>query len=205
MSGGGTLRARVRAYVRALTRFDSQTAGSGPVSAPIRLTINDGDPASTTGFDRVFVSLGVTLGGMTAVLSDAAVLAAIRKAFEQNFDREGGRTSWPALASSTIVERRRKGYGAGPILQRTGALKRHVLTTPAVTSTTGRGAQLRISPSPSVNGVRKYRILALGGRTPTGGRIPSRPMVVLTPQGSVKVTSAISRALQARAAANGLR
>lgn len=203
-----TLAQQMRAVRQAVARFQQQTANgaSGPRSAPVRLTINDDDPANTRGFDRVFVGLEVTLDGLTTVLSDATVLRAVRDRFADNFARESGRTKWAALAPSTVQQRRRLGYGgAHPILKRTGALERHVLTTPAQTRRTAGGAELRIAPSPSVGGVRKYRVLAKGGTTPTGGRIPSRPMVVIDARGAVKVTSAISRALRARAAANGLR
>lgn len=202
---GGTSRARVRAAQQAAERFQRSTAGTGPTMAPIRMTFNDDDPASTRSFDRVFDGLGVTLAGMVSVLGDPSVLAAIRAAFADNFDKEAARSKWPALAASTIRERKRLGFGPGPILNRTGALRQHVLGAPATVTRTAGGAVLRIAPGPSVNGVRKYRILAMGGTTPTGGRIPARPMVVLKPGRSVKVTSAISRALRARARANGLR
>lgn len=195
-----------REVQRAVQRFQQQTAGRGPTAAPVRLTINDDDPANTRGFDRVFIGLEVTLNGLTTVLSDATVVKAVRDQFDRNFEREGGRTAWAPLAPATAAERRRLGYGARhPILDRTGALRRHVLTTPAQTRRVAGGAELRIQPSPSVGGVRKYRFLAKGGRTPTGGRVPARPMVVIDSSGAVKVTSAISRALRARAAANGLR
>jgi hypothetical protein len=203
---GSSPRDRTRAAERAVRRFQQQTSGRGPRDSPIRLTINDDDPANTRGFDRVFVGLGVTLSGLTSVLGDPAVLRVIRQQFERNFAEERGRTRWAQLAPSTVADRRRRGYGgAHPILVRTGALRRHVLTTPAKTTRQARGAELRIAPSPSVNGVRKYRMLAMGGVTPTGGRVPSRPMVVIDSSGAVRVTSAISRALRARAAANGLR
>jgi hypothetical protein len=200
----GTIGQRRRDVERAVQRFSTATAGTGS-SAPVRLTINDDDPANTRGFDRVFDGLEVTLDGMVSVLGSRTVLEAIRAQFAANFDREAGRSRWAPLAAQTIRERRRLGFGPRPILHRTGALRAHVLSAPAVVARTAGGATLRIAPGPSVNGVRKYRILARGGRTPTGGRIPARPMVVLTPAGSTRVTSAISRALRARAAANGIR
>lgn len=46
---------------------------------------------------------------------------AIRQGFEQNFETESaGGAPWAALAPSTIAQRLLMGYGAGPILQRTG-------------------------------------------------------------------------------------
>jgi len=46
--------------------------------------------------------------------------------FEQNFDSSGRRLGepWKKLQASTIKERIRLGYGAGPILVRTGKLMR---------------------------------------------------------------------------------
>ena len=40
----------------------------------------------------------------------------------QNFSQEGRPTKWQALADATIADRMRQGYGAGPILVRTGQL-----------------------------------------------------------------------------------
>lgn len=155
----------------------------------VRLTINDDDPARTTGLDRVFVGLGAVLENLPRALESA--LPVVRQQFRANFQREGGREAWAALAPSTIDERLRLGYGRGPKLQRTGKLMRHVLNAPAKTTRSGEGAVMRIRPADSVGGVPKYRILALGG-----SRIPSRPMVVLNKDGAVAVTSAISRTLR---------
>lgn len=58
----------------------------------------------------------------------------------RNFEAEGRPKRWAALAPSTVQDRIRKGYGPGPILERTGKLKR---------SLTERGATgniLRIGP-----------------------------------------------------------
>lgn len=185
---------------RAVDRFNkATTAGKG--GHGVRLTINDDDAASTTGFDRVFDGLGVTLAGLEVVLGSPPVVDAIREQFARNFDQEGGRSSWAALAPSTVEERQRLGYGgAHPILQRTGALRRHVLAAPARVTRSGTAAELRIRPGDSVGGVPKYLALAMGTH-----RMPGRPMVVIDSSGAVKVTSAISRALRQRAQASGLR
>lgn len=49
---------------------------------------------------------------------------------ERQFQVEGAHvtTKWKALAPSTIKQRIRKGYGAGPILQNTGALRKSFST-----------------------------------------------------------------------------
>jgi hypothetical protein len=203
VSSGSTPKQRARAVKGAVDRFNATQAPGGGF---VRVSFNDDDRADTRGLDRVFTGLEVTLSGMASVLASGPVLDVIRAQFDANFKAEGGRTKWAQLAPSTVQERIRKGYGGRhPILRRTGALRTHVLTAPAKVTTTGRGATLRIAPSPSVKGVRKYAMLAKGGTTPTGGKVPARPMVVLTPGGATKVSSAISRALRTRAAANGIR
>jgi phage gpG-like protein len=42
---------------------------------------------------------------------------------ESNFDAEGRPSSWPQLAETTIKIRNDQGFGSGPILDRTGALR----------------------------------------------------------------------------------
>lgn len=51
-----------------------------------------------------------------------AVQEVMAPSFTKNFD-EGGRPSWEPLAEDTIFLREGDGYGAGPILERTGTLK----------------------------------------------------------------------------------
>lgn len=193
----GTLGNRNACMKRAVSDFKRTTSGAGNAAA-IRVTFNDDNAADTRSMSRLFTGLGATLDNMADVLRTEGA-DAIRKAFGDNFNRQGARGPWPALAPSTIAQRIRLGYGAGPILQRTGALKRHVTTAPAQVTRTGRGIELRIRPGNVVAGRPKYVPLAMGT-----GRMPARPMVVLTPQAVAQVTGTISRALRARAQANGL-
>ena len=54
----------------------------------------------------------------------APLQEAIRQGFAQNFETESaGGTPWAALAPSTVAQRLLLGYGAGPILQRTGSYR----------------------------------------------------------------------------------
>lgn len=182
----------------AVQRFKADTTPRGAGSAPIRLTFNDDNPADTRSVSRLFDGLGATLDSMADVLRGEG-LDAIRAAFARNFDRQGERAPWPALAPSTIAQRIRLGYGAGPILRRTGALRRHVTTAPAEVRRTGTTLELRIAPGNVVAGRPKYRPLAMGT-----SRMPARPMVVLTPDSVANVTGVVSRALRNRARANGL-
>ena len=191
------LAARQRAMRQAVERFKRDTAGQGD-AAPVRVTFNDDNAADTRSVSRLFVGLGATLDVMPAVLRSDGV-SAIRAGFARNFDREAERRPWAALAPATIAERLRLGFGPGPILRRTGALRRHVLQTPARITRTGSTIELRIKPGNSVGGVPKYGPLAMGT-----SRMPGRPMVVLTPPEVARVVGVISRALRTRAIANGL-
>lgn len=47
-----------------------------------------------------------------------------RRSITRNFEAEGRPARWTPLAESTIRDRIRKGFAPGPILVRTGALKR---------------------------------------------------------------------------------
>lgn len=196
--GRGDLGARRREVSKAVQRFQAQAGGTGQ-GAGVRVTFNDDGPGDLRGLSRVFVGLGATLDAAPEILRTAGV-PAIRAGFAANFQRQAERKPWAALAPSTVEERLRLGFGRGPILQRTGALRSHVLTAPAkITGGSGGGVTLTIRPGNSVRGVPKYEPLARGT-----SRMPARPMVVLTGPAATKVTSAISRAFRQRAAANGL-
>ena len=195
--------ARLRAAIRTFTaRAGGATSagGSGVPAGLLRVTIVDDSPENRAGLDRLFDAFGATVDDFPAIMLGA--LPTIRAAHRAVFASEGaaGRGRWAALAPATLVDRARRGFGPGPILVRTGALRSHVLAARAQVKTSGTGnVELRIRPDDNVGGVPKYRALALGT-----SRIPARPMVALGSSGSVAVTSAISRAFRARARANGL-
>lgn len=98
------------------------------------------------------------------------MLGSIRR----NFEAEGRPRRWPALAPSTIQQRQRQGYGAGPILQRTGRLRRGFRVH------TGT-AFLRI-----VNDTPYYKYHQHDKRR--GTKIPRRIMVVLLDQDKAQFT-----------------
>ena len=55
----------------------------------------------------------------------------IRQAFDENFAREAsGDGIWPPLQPATIADRLRRGFGPGPILVRSGRLRRSWLGGP---------------------------------------------------------------------------
>lgn len=84
----------------------------------------------------------------------------MRQSFEQNFDSEG-RPKWRALSAVTIEDRLRRGYGAGPILVRTGELKESVVTTRESITLAGNIVQM-VMPG-DVGGLpERYRYHQLG-------------------------------------------
>jgi hypothetical protein len=178
----------------------SAAGGTGVPNGFLRVTIVDDSAESRRGLDRIFDAFDATIEDLPAVL--LAALPTIREAHRAVFDTEGaaGRGSWAALSPVTIAERKRLGFGAGPILLRTGALRAHVLAAPATITRGGGSVSLKIEPDANVGGVPKYAALAKGT-----SRIPPRPMAAIGPPGAAKVTSAIQRALRARAQQNGLR
>lgn len=201
------LSAALRAFrdrVRALGRGRRRSGGGSPALGLIRVTIRDDSAARGKGLDRLFDALGQTLDDIPSVLADPRFLEVIRNAHERNFDTEGstGRGAWAALSPRTLAERSRLGFGPGPILTRTGALREHVLSTPAVIRRGGNTVELRIQPDPNVGGVPKYRALALGYRP---NNLPGRPMVAVGPASAARISSSLQRALRARALRNGLK
>lgn len=182
----------------------AQTASkaSRGASSGLRVTILDDSKKHGRGVDRIFDAFDATMEDIPDVLEGTVPL--IRELHGDVFDTEGtaGRGAWAGLASRTIRERKRLGYGSGPILQRTGGLKAHVLSTPAVISRAGNGYELRIEPKKVVDGVPKYHALAMG--LPENN-LPGRPMVAIGPKGATRFASQLQRLLRARAQANGLR
>lgn len=161
----------------------------------LRVSINDDGPADRRGFDRVFADFDRTLASIPDALR--AGVPAVRAAHRANFrEQTSGYGGWAALAPSTLRDRRRRGYPPGPILTRSGALREHVLGTPARITRSGNVYELRIAPSPSVGGVPKYRALAKGY---SPNNLPARPMVSIRPEHANAVASAISRYMRTRA------
>lgn len=192
---------RIEKAAQAASRGSAASAGRG-LSSGIRVTILDDSKKRGKGVDRIFDALDATMEDIPNILADT--VPTIREIHKQVFATEGsaGRGAWAGLSPRTIAQRKRLGFGAGPILKRTGALEDHVLTTPAQITRDGDGYELRIQPDPSVGGVKKYRALALGYAK---NSLPGRPMVAIGPTGARKFTTQLARLLRARAAANGLR
>lgn len=169
----------------------------------VQVTIVDDSAQNRRGFDRLFDAFALTIGDIPAVMQSTLV-PAVKAAHGRNFDSEGvaGRGKWAALAPRTLAERQRLGYGPGPILTRTGALRAHVLGTPAVISRRGSSYELKIKPDRNVDGVPKYNALAMGL---ANRNLPGRPMVTIGSAEATRITSAFMRGLRDRARANGLR
>lgn len=69
------------------------------------------------------------LGNMKPIMSSIA--ETMRVSVIKNFETEGGRLGqkWQRLSPATIKQRQQKGYWPGKILQRTGQLKRSILSS----------------------------------------------------------------------------
>lgn len=111
-----------------------------------------------------------------------AIALYLMGSYARNFKAEG-RPKWPALAASTIADRRRKGFGSGPILVRTGAL-RDSLTKPGAP-----GQHLKITPKTIQFGSNvKYYIFHQYGTQ----NMPARPMALLQRQDKAQVSRIIN-------------
>lgn len=193
------VRAAVARFLKAGAKGTPPSSGNRIPPGMIGVTIRDDSTARARGLDRMFDAFGATIDDLPKVLE--AAVPTIREAHRAVFTTEGaaGRGAWAPLAPLTLRERARLGFGPGPIHVRTGALRDHVLGTPATITRRGDVVELRIRPDDNVGGVPKYRALALGT-----DRIPARPMVAIGPAAATKVTSSIQRAFRDRARANGL-
>jgi phage gpG-like protein len=87
--------------------------------------------------------------------------------FEKNF-AVGGRPRWPALSALTILNRTESGFGAGPILVRTGALR-------GVAGDIGIWTIGRESAAVTNTGDVEYGVMHQTGT----GSMPARPWAVL--------------------------
>lgn len=205
MASSNPLAAALARFRAAVQRSASRRrVGGSPALGLIRVTIRDDSAESAKGIDRLFDALGATINDVPSVLRDPRMIEVIRAAFARNFDSEGstGRGAWAPLKPRTLAERARLGYGPGPILTRSGALRAHVLTAePQILGGAGV-VQLRIEPSPVVDGVPKYRALAKGYAP---NNLVGRPMVAIGPASAARITSSLQRALRERALRNGLR
>lgn len=96
-----------------------------------------------------------------------------RRSINRNFAAEGRPRRWAALRPATVADRVRQGFGAGPILVRTGAMKRGFKfgwnTTTYWVYNTAAYFLYHQHGAPAAN-------------------IPARPMVVLLPQDQAQFT-----------------
>lgn len=96
-----------------------------------------------------------------------------KRSIQRNFTAEGRPDKWAPLQAKTIQERIALGYGAGPILVRSGAMK--------------RGWKFEIGPrSYRVTNRRHYWLYHQEGAP--NANIPARPMLVVLPQDLAQFT-----------------
>lgn len=75
------------------------------------------------------------LNDMTPAMNDVGQFLA--ETIEKNFASESAAgDAWAPLTQSTIRDRARKGFGSGPILERTGSLKRAATSAREITALT---------------------------------------------------------------------
>jgi phage gpG-like protein len=119
----------------------------------------------------------------------ANVANAINKGFGANFDAEraGDGGDWNRLRPSTLKDRAKKGFGAGPILNRTGGYRR---------SFTNRGDADHVEKFRSTrqgwtlesgSDDERVGILEFGGFTGNGRFVPPRPASFLSDNAEANV------------------
>jgi phage gpG-like protein len=121
--------------------------------------------------------------------SNARIKEDIRKTFKssikENFDTEGAASGakWAPLAASTIRQRLAAGFSAGPILNRTGRLRRESLRAVDDFSISEQGSRITITfPTP-------YAIFQNNGTK----NIPARPFLRFSPAQTEKLRKAVKK------------
>ena len=139
-----------------------------------------------------------------------AVAETMRVAVLKNFETEGSRIGkpWQRLAHQTIEQRKKKGYFSGKILQRTGQLKRSIVSSYgedyAQVSTNLIYAAIQnyggVIHRSSLKTYLRKRISRKDAKTPSKNkmssvRIPARPFMKLNNQDIDKIKKKIVLAL----------
>lgn len=137
--------------------------------------------------------------------SDQANVAnAINRGFASNFDNEraGDGGDWNRLRPFTIADRKRKGFGPGPILDRTGQYRRTFTNRGA----SGHVEKFRATRTgwtlESGSDDERAGVLEYGGYTGTGRFVPPRPASFLSDVSENRVFDALD-AITDRIMANG--
>mgnify|MGYP000870163905 FL=1 len=117
-----------------------------------------------------------------------ALSAAVRQGWGENFagERSGDGRSWAALKPSTVLDRLRSGYGARPILVRTGHLRASLLSPGATDSY--EQAQASGNEWQLVVGSEDAKAIFHEQGT---ARMPARPFIALSDQAEQRVVSAL--------------
>ena len=117
-----------------------------------------------------------------------ALSAAVRQGWGENFagERSGDGRSWAALKPSTVLDRLRSGYGARPILVRSGHLRGSLLNAGA--SDSYEQAQVSGNEWQLVVGTEDTKAIFHEQGT---ARMPARPFIALSDQAEQRVVSAL--------------
>lgn len=119
---------------------------------------------------------------MTPVFADFHPI--MLRSIQRNFDAQGRPRRWVDLEESTIRQRIREGYGAAPILVRSGKMQRGWRG-----NWTKRTYRLR-NVAKSRRGYPYAEVHQYGSRD---GRTPARPMALMQPQDKAQMTRLIRK------------
>lgn len=141
---------------------------------------------------ETFVRLGESLRIFTVPL-ETSIKEVISKAVERNFDEQG--PGWAPLSPTTVAIRQREGYPAGPILVRSGALRR-IATSLGIWDIDGVAGTADASLPDSV----WYGIVHQEGSAIA--QIPARPFLTVSDEDADKVAEVFGLWLDERVVAD---
>ena len=152
----------------------------------IRVEIDDDEAQAALGrLVRAGADLSPFMRSAAGHLEDS-----VRESFRRQASPAG---PWAPLKPSTLRERQRRGYRPGPILQRSGALKRSVTSESDATSATA-GTNLRYASTHQFGasaGEYGVRLGRRGSGPIPWGDVPARPFLVLWPEHKTEIVDSL--------------
>lgn len=131
-----------------------------------------------------FDKLGVNIKSFKEPLT-RAIKTVMVPSFRENFDVEG-RPAWDPLTDATIARRTYEGFDAGPILERTGTLRK-VASQMNIWKIDGRAGTAFIADLPDRAWYGKVMQSGLGADAIDAGSIAARPWAVIQDQDAVEI------------------
>lgn len=160
----------------------------------------DGVVATVSGtLDALFVRVDRALANESlAIFLEEQAHEYVRSVEKNRFASEGDALSgqWAPLADSTIEDRVKQGYGAGPILQRTGELYDYVVeSAPTIVPFPG-GVAMDLPGDTSNPVLLKKLTTAQKG----AGKVPARPVIGIGETDAMAITDLLGVSLHAQIA-----